>query len=199
MTKLSWMPALALLASAFSWAPETDPTRYVLDRSHTTLGFSARHMLVTNVRGKFNDFSGEILLDEQNIENSSVQVTIRTASIDTDHERRDTHLRSDDFFNAELYPEITFVSKRVIDTGEGLMLVGDLTIRDNTREVTIPFELTGPVDTGQGQKRIGIAAELRVNRFDWGLKWDRAIETGGLVVSEEVTLELNIAAATPRQ
>jgi polyisoprenoid-binding protein YceI len=119
--------------------------------------------------------------------------------VDTDHERRDADLRGEDFFAADRFPTIKFVSKRIEQDGEGVVLVGDLTMRDVTKEVEIPFDLVGPVETGQGQKRIGIEGALTVNRFDWGLKWDRKIESGGLVVAEDVKIELNIEAATPRQ
>jgi polyisoprenoid-binding protein YceI len=201
MKRLALLPLLLLATAAFN-ADETrekDPERYVIDRSHTQLTFVVRHMLVTNVRGKFNTFEGEILLDQQDITKSSVQVTIETASVDTDHERRDADLRGEDFFAADRFPTLKFVSKRIEQDGEGLVLVGDLTMRDVTKEVEIPFDLVGPVETGQGQKRIGIEGALTVNRFDWGLKWDRKIESGGLVVAEDVKIELNIEAATPRQ
>lgn len=201
MKRLALLPLLLLATAAYN-ADETrekDPERYVIDRSHTQLTFVVRHMLVTNVRGKFNTFEGEILLDQQDVTKSSVQVTIETASVDTDHERRDADLRGEDFFAADRFPTLKFVSKRIEQDGEGLVLVGDLTMRDVTKEVEIPFDLVGPVETGQGQKRIGIEGALTVNRFDWGLKWDRKIESGGLVVAEDVKIELNIEAATPRQ
>jgi polyisoprenoid-binding protein YceI len=201
MKLLALLPLLLLATAAFN-ADETrekDPERYVIDRSHTQLTFVVRHMLVTNVRGKFNTFEGEILLDQQDVTKSSVQVTIETASVDTDHERRDADLRGEDFFAADRFPTLKFLSKRIEQDGEGLVLVGDLTMRDVTKEVEIPFDLVGPVETGQGQKRIGIEGALTVNRFDWGLKWDRKIESGGLVVAEDVKIELNIEAATPRQ
>ena len=201
MKRMALLPLLVLATAAFNPADagEEEPERYVIDRSHTQLTFVVRHMLVTNVRGKFNSFEGEILLDEQDVTTSSVQVTIETASVDTDHERRDADLRGEDFFATDRFPTITFVSKRVEQAGEGLVLIGDLTMRDITKEVEIPFDLVGPVETGQGQRRIGIEGSLTVNRFDWGLKWDRKIESGGLVVAENVKIELNIEAATPRQ
>lgn len=192
---------LALQPAAVQSDPMSgpEPVRYVFDRSHTQLGFVARHMLVTNVRGAFGEFEGEILLDEQNLANSSVTVTIQAASVDSGNERRDADLRSPNFFEVERFPTITFVSTRVETGGEQHVLIGDLTIRDVTKEVRIPFELTGPVETAPGQKRIGIEGRLTVNRFEWGLMWDRKIETGGLVVAEEVRLELNVEAVTPRQ
>ena len=185
--------AVGVMGSAWPAAPE----RYELDGAHTNIGFVAKHMLVTNVRGKFNTFSGHITLDPQDVTKSSADVTIQVASIDTDNQRRDDHLRSADFFEAERYPTIRFVSKRVEKKGNDLSLVGDLTIRDVTKEVAIPFELTGPVSNG-GRKTIGAEGTLRINRFDYGLKWNRAVETGGLVVGEEIRIELNIQAHTAR-
>lgn len=200
MKRLWVLPALAVASAAFRPATESaEPVRYVIDRSHTNLEFVVKHMLVSNVRGKFNTFEGHILLDEQDITNSTVTVTIDATSVDTDNERRDADLRSPNFFETERYPEIRFVSKRVERGGEEHVLVGDLTMKDVTKEVRIPFTLAGPVEVGGGQKRIGIEGRLTVNRFDWGLLWDRRIETGGLVVGEEVRIELNIEAATPRE
>lgn len=188
-------PTRAQMASDGSDSAASDAVKtYVIDPVHSYVGFSARHMLVTKVRGKFNDFEGVIRYDPANIEASTVDVTIQVASVDTDNDRRDDHLRSADFFGAESYPSITFQGTGVAREGERLYLVGDLTIKETTREVRIPFDLAGPVDV-QGQKRLGAEAEIEVNRFDWELMWDRAIETGGLVVSEDVTLELSVEAA----
>ena len=198
--------AVAAIVAVCSAAPTSaqqpapaSPTsvRYVLDGAHTYIGFSARHMLVTRVRGKFNEFEGEILLDTADITRSVANVTIQTASVDTDNDRRDNHLRSEDFFEAERFPTITFRGTGVARRGDQLFLVGDLTIRDVTRPVEIPFELNGPVGA-PGEQRIGAEGELTVDRFDYGLKWDRAVETGGLVVSREVTLELSVEARQPR-
>jgi len=167
--------------------------RYNFDTSHTQIGFVARHMLVTNVRGKFNKFEGHIMLDAQDVTRSSVQVTIDVGSVDTDNERRDNHLRSADFFEVEKFPKMTFASKKVEKRGSQLVMIGDLTIRDVTKQVEIPFELSGPVTQG-GRKRIGVEAMLRINRFDYGLKWNQAVEAGGLVVGEEIRVELNVEA-----
>jgi polyisoprenoid-binding protein YceI len=200
MRKLLLGPALVLLGAAFQPAADTpEPTRYVFDRSHTQLTFVARHMLVTNVRGSFSDFDGELMIDAENLENSSVTVTIQTASVSSGNERRDADLRSANFCESDAFPIMTFESTRVETGADGNVLVGNLTIRVVTKEVRIPFELRGPVETSPGQKRVGFEGALTVNRFDYGLKWDRAIETGGLVVSEDVKIELNVEASTPRQ
>lgn len=188
------VPARAQMASGGNGSASSDAVQtYVIDPVHSYVGFSARHMLVTRVRGTFNDFEGLIRYDPANVEQSTVDVTIEVESVDTENGRRDDHLRSSDFFEASSYPTITFQGTGVEREGEQLFLVGDLTIKETTREVRIPFELAGPVEV-QGQKRLGAEAEIEVNRFDWGLTWDRAIETGGLVVSEDVTLELSVEA-----
>lgn len=162
---------------------------YQIDRAHSRVGFAVTHMLLTTVRGHFNEYSGTINYDKDNIANSSVNVTITSSSIDTDNERRDNHLRSDDFLNAEKFPKITFVSKNVLEKDDGHVLVGDLTIRDVTKEVEMPFEITGSLETDRGT-RMGFSARLTINRMDYNVKWDRTLDTGGLVVSDEVTIEI---------
>lgn len=170
-----------------------DPETYQIDRSHTNIGFVVRHMVVTNVRGAFNDFSGSIVLDEGDITKSRVEVVVKTASVDTNHERRDADLRGPEFFDAERFPELRFTSRRIEQTADGLVAVGDLTIRDVTREVRIPFELAGPINAGQGVKRLGIEGAFRINRQEYGLRWDRMVEAGP-VVSDEVRIELAVEA-----
>jgi polyisoprenoid-binding protein YceI len=176
-------------------APQT-VEKYQIDKSHTSVAFSVRHMMVTNVRGNFRTFDGEILLDEKDITKSSASFTIETASVDTNHERRDNDLRSDNFFNAAQYPTMTFASTKVERSGAQLTLVGNLTIRDVTREVRIPFELVGPVTSANGRKRIGAEGTLTINRFDFGLKYNRMAEAVA-VVGPDVKIELNVEATTP--
>ena len=170
-----------------------DPETYQIDRSHTNIGFVVRHMVVTNVRGAFNDFSGSIVLDESDITKSRVEVVVKTASVDTNHERRDADLRGPDFFDAERFPELRFTSRRIERTPDGLVAVGDLTIRDVTKEVRIPFEMAGPINAGQGVKRLGIEGAFRINRQEYGLRWDRMVEAGP-VVADEVRIELAVEA-----
>lgn len=196
-----------LLAALLVFTPGTasaqgpaasDPERFDFDVAHTNIDFVVRHLAVANVRGKFNRFSGHILLDPADITRSTVSVTIDARSIDTANERRDDHLRSADFFEVEKYPTLTFTSRRVERTGDGFVAVGDLTIRDVTREVRIPFEVSGPISVGNGQRAIGVEGALRVNRFDYGLQWNRITEAVQ-VVGDEVRIELNVSARTPRQ
>jgi polyisoprenoid-binding protein YceI len=167
--------------------------RYEIDAAHSNIDFVVRHLGVASVRGQFTRFSGHVMLDEADVTRSAVSVTIEAASVDTRNQRRDDHLRSGDFFEAERFPALTFEGRRVEVEGSGHVLVGDLTIRDVTREVRIPFEITGPVPLGENQKRMGAEGALRVNRFDYGLRWNRITEAVQ-VVGDEVRIELSISA-----
>ena len=174
---------------------------YVIDASHSRVGFSARHAMVTTVRGQFNEFEGTATFDAANPAASSAQVVINPASIDTHQADRDGHLRSDDFFAVETYPEIRFVSTAaaLVDS-ETWALTGDLTIKDVTKPVTITFEYTGSATDPFGNQRVGFEGAVTVNRKDWGLTWNAALETGGVLVSEKVKLEFDISAiAAPAQ
>ncbi|MDZ7361072.1 MAG: YceI family protein [candidate division KSB1 bacterium] len=167
--------------------------KFEIDRSHSNIGFTVRHMLVAKVSGSFTDFSGTILYDEKDITKSSVNVTIKTASINTQNERRDNHLRSEDFFNAATDSVITFVSKSVKKSKGGYIAVGDLTIRGVTREIELPFNIIGTIKEPRGT-RMGIEAAMTLNRFDYGVKWDRKLDNGGLVVSNEVQINVAVEA-----
>jgi polyisoprenoid-binding protein YceI len=170
--------------------------RYEIDRAHSRIGFATKHYGVATVRGHFNQFDGHIVLDPDDITKSTVRVTINTASIDTDNQRRDADLRGDGFFNTDQFPTIVFDGRRVERDGEQLVMVGDLTMRDVTREIRIPFELNGPVALG-GRMRLGAEARVTINRKDYGLTWNRIVE-GVNVVADDVVLELAIEAATAR-
>jgi polyisoprenoid-binding protein YceI len=168
--------------------------KYVLDTPHTSAGFGVKHMVISTVKGGFADVAGFILYDEKDISKSSVEVTIKTASINTNNEKRDDHLRSPDFFDAEKYPDITFKSKAINKTDDGLVLSGILTIRDISNEVAFPFEITGKLTDPWGNERIGAEATLKIDRRDYGLTWSKALETGGLVVGNDVKIELHVEA-----
>ncbi|MGH7450740.1 MAG: YceI family protein [bacterium] len=167
--------------------------KYEIDPSHSNVSFTVRHMVIAKVSGGFKEFSGTILYDEKDITKSSVNVTIKTASINTQNERRDNHLRSEDFFNAAKDSVITFVSKKIEKRGEDLVAIGDLTIRSVAKPVELPFKILGKIEDARG-KRLGIEAGLTLDRFDYGVKWDRTIESGGLVVSKEVDVNLTLEA-----
>jgi len=170
---------------------------YTVDRSHTTVGFTVRHLVINKVRGKFNDFSGTIIYDENDITKSSMQGTIQAASIDTDHAKRDNHLRSPDFFDVVNHPEINFKSKSVMKENDGLVLVGDLTIRDTTKEVQLPFKVTGKIQDPQGNTVIGFEATLSLDRQEFGIAYSRVVDNGGLIVGNEVNIELVGEAISP--
>lgn len=166
---------------------------WMIDPAHAEINFSARHMMLMNVRGRFESFSGEVDFDEHNLENSRVKVQIDAASLNTRESKRDDHLRSADFLDVENYPHITFVSKRVELTGKRTgRLIGDLTIRDVTREVALDTEFLGQAKSPWGSTSAGFRAKTKINRQDWGLTWNVALETGGWLVGEEITIEIEV-------
>jgi polyisoprenoid-binding protein YceI len=168
---------------------------YVIDPAHTRIGFSARHAMVTKVRGAFNEFDGGATLDFADPTNSSAHLTIQTASVDTRNAQRDAHLRTNDFFDAPTYPTITFTSTSVRAIGdETFELVGDLTIKDVTKSVTLTLEFTGAAKDPFGNTRVGFEGGTTIERSDYGVTFNAALETGGLLVSEKVAIELEIAA-----
>ena len=167
---------------------------YAIDASHSRVGFSTRHAMVTKVRGAFNEIEGTATTGTD-LEGASIQVTMQVASVDTRSADRDGHLKSADFFDAETYPTITFTSTEVsaIDA-ETLRVTGDLTIKDVTRPVTVDFEYAGAATDPFGNERIGFEGSTVVNRKDFGLTWNAALETGGVLVADKVTLEFEISA-----
>jgi polyisoprenoid-binding protein YceI len=168
---------------------------YTLDPSHTRIGFVARHAMVTKVRGSFNDFDGSAVLDGGDPAHSSARVTIQAASIDTRNAQRDEHLRSNDFLAMEEYPEITFVSTSVRPAGDrDFELSGDLTIKGVTRAVSIPFTFEGAATDPFGNLRVGFEGSVTINRKDYGVSWNAALEAGGVLVSDKVTLEFDVSA-----
>jgi len=168
---------------------------YTIDPAHSRIGFVARHAMVTKVRGSFNDFTGSAVLDGDNPANATATVTIKAASIDTRNEQRDGHLRSNDFLSLEEYPEITFASTAVKQTGDtGFEMTGDLTIRGITNSITIPFSYEGFAKDPYGNFRVGFEGSTTINRKDYGITFNAALETGGVLVSEKVTLEFEISA-----
>jgi polyisoprenoid-binding protein YceI len=185
-----WASAASLLVAAA--APGAD--RYQIDPAHTQIGFSVRHLVISNVQGKFNEFSGTILYDGQDTTKSSVSVTIKAASIDTGVEQRDSHLRSADFFDAAKYPEVTFQSTRIEKRGEGYVALGTLTMHGVAKEVALPFAIAGPIKDPLGKQRMGVEASLTINRQDWGIAYSQTLDNGGLLVGNDVKIELNVEA-----
>ena len=167
---------------------------YVLDPAHTLIGFSARHAMVTKVRGQFDEFEGTAHVDTENPAASTVNVTIQSASVSTGQAQRDGHLKSPDFFDVETYPQITFVSTDVERDGTEWSITGDLTINAVTKPVTVLFEETGEAKDPFGNLRVGFEGNVTLNRTEWDLKWNSPLETGGVLVSEKVTLEFDVSA-----
>ena len=168
---------------------------YVIDAAHSRIGFSARYAMVTKVRGRFSQFEATARLDGDDPAASKVDVTIQAASFDTGEEMRDNHVKSADFLDVEKYPTVTFTSTDIKVTGPDTFdLTGELTIKDQTHPVTIPFSYTGTVKDPFGNVRSGFEGETVINRKDFGVVWNAALETGGVLVSEKVTLDIEISA-----
>ncbi|HEX7295540.1 MAG TPA: YceI family protein [Pyrinomonadaceae bacterium] len=177
-------------------APQTTTTTWNIDPVHTHVEFKVRHMMITNVKGQFKSVTGVVTLDENDITRSHVEASIDAASIDTGEPDRDKHLKSADFLDVEKFPTLTFASTRVTRVGSGeLEVEGDLTIHGVTRKVT--FSVEGPTPPGKdpwGNMRIGFSATTKINRKDFGLTWNAALETGGILVGDEVTITLDVEA-----
>ena len=165
---------------------------FAIDASHSRIGFSARHAMVTKVRGAFNEFTGTASVENGAV---SINVDINAASVDTRSADRDGHLQSPDFFDVAAFPKLTFVSTSVKDAGSDKLVVdGNLTIKDVTKPITIEFEFTGTATDPFGNARFGFEGETEINRKDFGLTWNAALETGGILVSEKIKLEFEISA-----
>jgi polyisoprenoid-binding protein YceI len=170
-------------------------TTWKIDNAHTQVAFSAKHMMVTTVRGTFHDVDGTIELDENDPTRSRGEFRVKAASVDTNFAARDTHLKSADFFDAEQFPEITFVSSAIEPKGKDEYEVrGDLTIRDVTRPATFQVSLEGIVKGMSGGRHAGMSAKAKIAREDWGLNWNVALEQGGWLVGKDIKLEIAIAA-----
>jgi polyisoprenoid-binding protein YceI len=168
---------------------------YTIDTAHSRVGFVARHAMVTKVRGSFDEFEGSIHIDGDNPANSSGRVTIQAKSINTRNSQRDEHLRSNDFLDMDNNSEITFVSSGIKQTGDAEFVVsGDLSIRGVSKPIEIPFEYTGSATDPFGNQRLGLEGSVVINRKDYGVSWNAALEGGGVLVSEKVTLEVEVSA-----
>lgn len=168
--------------------------KFDFDVSHSNVAFTARHLMFTKVRGQFALWSGSLELDLADLTKSKVSAEIDAKSIDTHEEKRDGHLRSADFFDVENHPKLTFASKRVEKKGDGYLLVGDLTIRGITREIALDTEFHGTQTDPWGGERVGFTAAGKVQRKDFGLNWNVALEAGGVLVGETVEITLEIQA-----
>jgi len=169
-------------------------TTWKLDPSHTAVEFSAKHLMISTVKGRITDIEGTIYTDEKNPRNSSVEATLKAASLDTRTDQRDQHLRSADFLDVEKYPEIKFRSTRIEGDKDSFKLTGDLTIRDVTKSITLDVEFEGAGKDPWGGERVGFSAKGKFDRRDFGLTWNQALETGGVVVGNDIKISLEVEA-----
>ena len=166
---------------------------WTIDSAHTQVGFSVRHMMISTVRGRFDNLSGTVEFDEQNPEQTTIDVKIDAASVNTREPQRDGHLKSADFFNTTEYPYITFKSSRVelLDANHARLL-GNMTIRDVTRPITLDVEYAGQSKSPWGTMSAGFSASTKINRKDWGLVWNVGLETGGVLVGDEININIEL-------
>ncbi|MDQ6747944.1 MAG: YceI family protein [Candidatus Dormibacteraeota bacterium] len=174
------------------------PETLKIDPSHSNIGFSAKHLVVTTVHGQFTDFDANIEVEGEDHNTLKVDVVIRTASVNTNEARRDGHLRSADFFDSEKYPEMRFVSTGAEKHGEDhYLLRGDLTIKDVTRPVELEANVEGKFNDPYGNERTGVTLRGEINREDWGLSWNQVYEAGAVMVSKKIRLEIDVAVLRP--
>ncbi len=182
------------MTTATSSGTQNATSAWNIDAAHSSVEFAVKHMMVSTVKGRFGAVEGSFEIDEAAPERSRIEASIDVASVDTGAEQRDAHLRSDDFFNVERYPRMTFRSTKIRRDGDDWKLAGDLTIRDVTRPVTLDVEFDGRGIDAYGNDRAGFTATAKINRRDFGVNWNGVIEAGGVVVSDAVKITLNIAA-----
>ncbi len=185
--------AVFTAALLFAIRPATAQSNWDIDPSHSAAQFQVKHLMISNVKGEFGKMSGKAVFDGKNYGTVKADATIEVASINTREQKRDEHLRSADFFDATAHPTITFKSKRVEGiSGHKFNLVGDLTMRGVTKEVTLNVEATPAIKGMRGETRMGAQATARLNRQDFGVKWNRALDAGGVVVGDEVQITLDL-------
>jgi polyisoprenoid-binding protein YceI len=180
-----------LFSSLLAWGAFAADT-YKLDPNHSTVGFSVSHLVINNVHGKFNEFSGTVVVDNNAIKEA--KGTIEVKSIDTGITKRDDHLRTPDFFDAQKYPTITFVSKRAEKKGDENVLIGEFTMRGVTKEIALPVKLSGPITDPWGGTRIGVHAKTKLSRKEFGISYNASSKTGSAVVGDEIEIEINAEA-----
>ena len=169
-------------------------TAWKLDPSHSSVEFSAKHLMITTVKGRITDIEGIIYTDEKDLKNSSVEATLKAVSLDTRTDQRDQHLRSADFLDVEKFPEIRFRSTRIHGDKQSFKLTGDLTIRDVTKPITLDVEFEGETKDPWGGQRLGFSANGKIDRREFGLTWNQALEAGGVVVGNDIKISLEVQA-----
>ena len=170
-------------------------TKWAIDTAHSEIQFKVKHMMLTQVTGQFTQFVGQVEMEETHLETAHVSFSAETSSISTGNEQRDGHLRGEDFFNSEVYPYLTFTNGKIVNSTAGLMLTGDMTIRDITNRVELPVEFGGLGVDPWGNQKLGFSINGKINRKDFGLVWNSALETGGVLVSDDVRIIAEIQLA----
>jgi len=189
MHKFKFLAVLLFLVSSSLFAQTT----WTVDKAHTKVGFSVTYLVITDVQGYFKDYDAQITTDGDDFSTANIELKVNTSSIFTDNDKRDNHLRSDDFFNAEKYPQMIFKGKTMKKVGDNkYKLVGDFTIRDVTKQVELDVKYNGTVKDPWGNTKTGFKVTGEIDRFDYKLKWDKSIETGSLVVGKEVELIIDL-------
>ena len=194
MKSLKVLSLCAMLGFGVFYSSMVSADEYSIDKAHSSIGFSAKHLMVSKTIGMFNEYDGAVTFDPNDLAKSKIEMTIQARSINTHLEARDAHLKSSDFLDIEKFPTITFVTKSIAKEGEVYNLTGDLTIKGVTKEITIPAEISGPVNSPMGGTAIGIAAIFKINRQDYGVSFNKTMDNGGFVVSDDVTIDVTVEA-----
>jgi polyisoprenoid-binding protein YceI len=189
MRKFLLAVTFALLGSSFLFADT-----YNLDKAHTQITFTVSHLVISHVSGGFRDFNGTINYDASDVTKSTVDVHIMSASVNTGDDKRDGHLKSPDFFDVEKFPELTFKSTKIEKKGDGFVAHGPLTIHGVTKDVELPFTIAGTIKDGMGKTHLVAQSSITISRKDYGLTWNRAVEGGGVLVGDEVKIDLSVEA-----
>jgi len=185
--------AAALLTVLVAAIPALAADTYNFDKAHTRIGFTAQHLVISSVDGRFKDFDGVIVVDPD-ITKSSVKITIKTASVDTDNESRDNDLRNSEFLDVAKYPDMTFVSDKIEKRGDGYVAIGTFTLKGISKKIELPFTFAGPITDPWGMQRVAAKASTKINRQDYGVKYNQAMKDGSALVGNEVTLNLTVEA-----
>lgn len=195
MKRLSFTILLAVLLLSTTVVAEA-AEQFNVDSGHSFVGFTVKHMAVSSVRGEFKEYTAELMVDEENLQNSTIVLKIDAGSIDTRDEKRDGHLRSADFFEVETYPEIVFESKKIEKAEAGrYKATGDLTMKGTTQEVVLDLEINGPIKDPYGNHRVGAEGRVTIDRQDFGVKFSRVLDNGGLVVGDDVQISFSLEAS----
>lgn len=186
------LQSLALLSSLLALPALAESSEWAIDAAHSRFGFVVPHMVVSEVEGEFHTATGKVILDEADLTKSTVELTIDVSSVDTDNADRDKHLKSPDFFDAAKYPQITFKSTKIKKAGKAFKVTGDLTMRGVTKPVTLDVELSNPIANPWGKQVRGVKVKGKLNRQDFGVAFSKTLETGGLLVGDEITLNIKL-------